>query len=323
MIRASALTIARLCGLAPVLAEAHPYSMREGLVGVTFHAICEGDEEKAKTLSARLTTAERAEILGFHKPTDVPDGAIWEQPLAIDINGRAATYIKVEPGKPYEGNAITQGTPDVMWVEDGVAKVGDIKTGARVQFTPSRAPQIIAYGFMWAAKTGAERMEVGIWNAREGEWRWSGEIALDSEEAGDLWGEIVAASAMPAEAVVGPHCGECYSRMYCPARLLPHSQLETELAPMAGGGELTMDTAARGLEIIAGMRDLAKRAEEHLKAFVREHGPIEKNGKLWQGYPTKGKRSGPTLAELEAVGLGDMIKQGNPSERWEWRKKRL
>lgn len=290
--------------------------MREGLVGSCFHALDAGEEDKYKDLFRRLTTAEKADVQTLKRPTDVPATAEREFPLGVDKRGRAVDYD--------DPKAITRGTADMVWVNAGIAYVGDIKTG-RIMPSP-RSEQLMAYAFSWASINQLDKICTGIWNAREGQWRWSGIIALDSGEAGELWGEVVAAATSPDEFVTGPHCNECFQRLHCPARLLPHSQLETELAPLASGGELTPETAVRGLVIIAAMKDMAKRAEEHLRAYVRAHGPIESGGKVWQGWAKKGKRSGPKLAELEVLEKEfdrKLIKQGQPGEAWEWRKKKL
>ena len=322
MIRPSLLPISEKCGLAHVLAENDPRaSGSRARVGTAYHAVAAGDP-KANNLIEALTDSEKGELAELRWPGDIPADATRERRLGLSPTGRYA-----EPGTP--GN-LTEGTPDVFWLNESspmgkMATVVDYKTGQLPVEDGPLSLQLVAYGFAVADLLGADSMCLGIWYARgEGRWDWSNEIPLDSEQAGDLWKRVTAAATAPPEARPGPHCEGCWQRAICPARLLPavDGSALGELEPfMEGSGtELTGPRAEVGLRLISAMREVADRAEEHIRAEVTAGRlRIERDGKVYGPSEVAGRRSA-SVEDLTKAGLLQYVKQGKPYLRWAWKR---
>lgn len=316
--RISSLPVAEHCGLSPAIAAEHPEAPGRGAFkGKAYHARV-ARQKDAADLVALLTEAERAEVESWALPTEISLDAEHEIALGLTTVGRYSPH-----GTP--GN-LTDGTADIAWPDiefnPPVAVVGDFKTGALPIEDGPLTLQLVAYGFAYANKIGATAMRLGIWYARRGEWDWSATIELDSPEAADLWRRVTVAATNPPIAAPGPWCDSCFQRHRCPARLLPAlaGPLAPELAPfVAGGAELTPAAAAVGLRVIAAMREVADRAEEHLRAAVRGGLQLVEGGKIYGPSMVAGRRSAD-VAGLEAAGLTDYIKPGRPYERWGWRR---
>ena len=71
---------------------------------------------------------------------------------------------------------------------------------------------------------------------------------------------------------------------------------------------------------VQAIREAADMAEELVRAHVRGGGTVEADGKVYAPSMVAGRRSGPTVKELEAEGLAHLIRDGKPSERWGWRR---
>lgn len=316
--RISSLPVAEHCGLSPAIAAEHPEAPGRGAFkGKAYHARV-ARQADAADLMALLTEAERTEVEGWALPTDEPAGAEHEIALGLTMVGRYSPHGTA-------GN-LTDGTTDVAWATGAAAEltavVGDYKTGALHVEDGPRSLQLVGYGFAYANKIGAQHMRLGIWYAREARWDWGAAIALDSPEAADLWRRVTVAATNPPIAAPGPWCDSCFQRHRCPARLLPAlaGPLAPELAPfVAGAADLTPAAAATGLRVIAAMREVADRAEEHLRAAVRGGLQLVEGGKIYGPSMVAGRRSAD-VASLEAAGLTEYIKPARPYERWGWRR---
>ena len=310
--RMSALPQAEKCGLSPALAAAHPDAPgRAGLKGVAFHARAARHPRAADALDA-LTADERAEVEGWEAP-ELPPGAVHEFPVGLLPTGRFQ-------GHGYDGN-LTEGTLDVGWREGDVAVVGDYKTGERPIEDGPLSLQLAAYGFALADLWQLPKMRLGIWYTRRGEWDWSDDIELDGPVAGDLWRRVLYAASQPPIASPGVACETCYQRGRCPERLLPAIQgADVALVPfMAGGPELTAARAAAGLQLISAMRDVCDRAEEHVRAAVRNGMRLEIAGKVYEPTECQGRETAD-LAALRRDGLTQYVRRGGSYLRWTWRK---
>lgn len=324
MIRPSLLSISQHCGLAPVLAANDPRgSGSRARVGTAYHAVAAG--ASVADVTDGLTTAELEELSELRWPGGIPANATRERRLGLSPTGRATA-----PGKA--GN-LTEGTPDVYWLlperVDGsnTICVVDYKTGSLPMEDGPMSLQLVAYGFAVADELGAEAMRLGIWYARgEGRWDWSDVIPLDSPEAADLWKRVVAAATAPPTAQVGPWCEGCWQRDICPARLLPaiDGTALGELEPfVAGSGTaLTPERGEVGLRLISAMREVADRAEEHIRAEVTAGRlRMERDGKVYGPSEVAGRRSA-SVEDLTKAGLTQYVKQGRPYSRWGWTKVR-
>ena len=328
MIRPSALPQSEKCGLSAALALNDPRGPgTRGRIGTGYHALAAG-ASRAEVYDT-LTKEEMADMdeLVVPPPGTIPANATRERTLGLSPTGRYA-----EPGTP--GN-LTEGTPDVFWAKEAntilvdspmVAVVADYKTGQLPVEDGPLSLQLVAYGFAVADLLGADSMCLGIWYARgEGCWDWSNEIPLDSEQAGDLWKRVTAAATAPPEARPGPHCESCWQRAICPARLLPavDGSALGELEPfMEGSGtELTGPRAEVGLRLISAMREVADRAEEHIRAeVVAGRLTLERDGKIYGPSEVAGRRSA-SVEDLTKAGLLQYVKQGKPYLRWAWRER--
>lgn len=130
-------------------------------------------------------------------------------------------------------------------------------------------------------------------------------------------------------ATKGRHCDSCYQKQHCSAYLMPAmAAAPVELVPfMEGGGGLTPATALAGLEWLEAADDLIARAkkvrdvvEKQLSTFATLHGPLRRGDQEWGPIPTNGKRSGPSVGELEEMGLSNLIKPGKPGVKFDWKK---
>lgn len=315
MIWPSLLSIAEHCGLAPALAMAERQGPgRAALMGSAYHALVAGDAARARDLLAELTVEERAEVEGRAQPTDLPNARGHEVAVGITPEGRWAS--KGAPGN------LTQGRADIVWYEDGTVTVVDLKSAPWSVDDGPLSLQLVVYGFALADKWNADRMKLGIWYYREARWEWADPIALDSPEAADLWRRILIAANKRPEGTPGPWCDTCWQRPRCPVRLLPAMAGPTapELAPfVVGGGELTAERAAVGLRVIGAMREVADRAEEHIRAAVRSGLMLADGGKVYGPTFARGRTTADVRA-LEADGQGKYLRQGRPYERWGWKR---
>lgn len=322
-VRCSALPQNEHCGLSSVLAANDPRgSGSRARVGIGYHAVAAG--ASLADVTDGLTKDELADLAELRWPGDVPPNAIRERRLGLSPLGRYQ-----EPGKR---GALTEGTPDAFWLWDDLAPTGarcvgvvDYKTGQLPVEDGPLSLQLVAYGFAAADLLGCDAMKLGIWYARgEGRWDWSEVIPLDSPQAADLWKRVVAAATAEPKAQPGPHCESCWQRAICPARLLPaiDGTALGELEPFVAnsGTELTPASAEVGLRLISAMREVADRAEEHVRSEVlagRLH--LERDGKVYGPSEVAGRRSA-SVEDLAKAGLSQYVRQGKPYLRWSWKR---
>lgn len=328
-VRASALNEAELCGLAPDISRRRNASGRKALLGVAWHACCDGGTETKASAAAlsRLTPDERTEVAAWKPPTicsPVPGAklsyafATRERPVGLDVNGCYVDVIKgIDGGYACPvGDLLVPATPDMFWTADleigKVVFVGDIKTGEMPITGGALSLQFVAPALALADKYEADWICTGIWWAREGRWEWSEPVAVDSELAVQLWQRIRSAATNPIQAVTGPHCNDCWQRAHCPEFMLPVSQAETKLAPLTQPGGLTADNAVEAFTVLQAMGKLVEIGKETMKAWLREHGPVPAApGKVLTLQQNAG-REGADLAAIKADGLTKYIKQGQP-----------
>ena len=130
--------------------------------------------------------------------------------MAVDRHG-----LSVQSDDP---DLLTEGTTDCVWHNGEEVSVLDFKSGIRAQWNvpiPRENLQLAAYGFGWADALGASRMRLGLYLAHDDKWLWD-TIDLNSAQGTALWERTRAAALRdPGEAVVGPHCSDCWVRLKC------------------------------------------------------------------------------------------------------------
>lgn len=338
MIRCSKLNEAENCGLAGSI-DLNATSIF-GMMGDAFHAANAAHYRPGE----QRFTEERAiafGVIGQDKAADVtimlkdlwrtwtpPEHAMFEKPMALNRDGLAVPY--------GSDKAITQGTADCVWLEGDYVVVIDFKSGARAEWNvplPADNLQLLAYAFGFADLLGKTKVKIGIYLAASDEekpedrWRWA-EIDLDTPAATQLWERVRAAALHdPNEAVLGPHCGECFNRIQCRAYMIPAiSDLErTETLSVVGTDEgvLPPERMLKVLQVADALGKLSESAKDWAKAYVAKYGDVVINGKKWGPIPMKGKES-TSVSKLREAGLYDRavavgaVTTSAPSKQHRW-----
>jgi hypothetical protein len=335
MIRASALGIARYCGAAPRLAARINVGGRAAAMSSAFHARA-ANQPGWQALYENLTEEERAGVDTWKTPEPLQlcgatlhyENAHHEARCALNRFGAHVEY-----GDPA---AITQGTADMVWAveqwdEDSLVNtgtiivVGDIK---KSRFTTAEGPrslQLLSYALAFADKHHAIAFACAIWISEESRWDIGEVIHMDSDAAADAWRAVKSAAMADDAYNTGAHCRDCYSRLQCPAHLLPVTT-ESALAPFASPGGITAENAAQAVHVVQAMEDACEKARDTLKAYAQQNGGIfdPKTGKVWKAVMTKGRPSLHREA-LEAAhpGLLEMFtRSGPPYPMFKWVKEK-
>lgn len=318
MIRPSALTLAEHCELAPVLASEYPET-NENI-------------ERGNLVDREVTR----ELLGGAVAQD-PDAIAcveWLRNLRIGLEPGGRLYVQ-EPitlNDPATGEVITRGTPDIVWIDENTVFVIDLKKqeqymAGRIS-DPDRSLQLHAYALAWAIRSGASMYKVAYLLFGDGEasyvWSKTWELRealsfLDRMRRINEKSNANGARGHRPVATAGPHCTQCYQRLHCPSWSLPAHEGPTSsaLAPLTQPGGLTRDNAAAALMATMAIKEVAEKAMEILKAFVEDgNGPIVLGDRQWGPIMVQGKRSGASVAELEALNLMHLIKPGRSYQQW-------
>lgn len=308
MIRPSALQVAEKCALSHVLAEQFPeaseYTEAGNLVHETVANSLELGHMPNDRACADAVRAIRAEynVLGIETPLSLIDHETAE--------------------------VISAGTTDVVarHREDGILTIIDHKTGRPERVTPARdSLQLHAYGLAAAFAAGENRYAVVISHIVDGKF-WFGErYIVDGDE--EMWAiftrikkAVGRSKQEKKEAYRGSHCDSCFQQSHCPAYILPAYEGAGALEPITKPGGLTKDNAVRALRALEAIQTAGKVVDARLRAFVRDSGPIVDGDRQWGPSVVSGRRSGPGVSELERLGMTHLIKQGEPQERFGWRK---
>lgn len=305
MIRPSMLGRAELCGLAPVLAAAYPETSSQADDGTETHrqikaALTGGTLEQLNPEA----TAAVAYVNGLI--SQMPGVQVYvEHPLILR--------------DPENGEVLTAGTGDVVLVYgDNVLSV-DWKTGRQDGLPhPNENKQIRAYA-------AAAALEFDKPNARGAAVLFrDGDVIPLVSDAYDLWDIIDqtrAINRIGPEARPGIHCQTCYQRHVC------RSWRERAMTGLALLGrapfdpqELEAESAAELLVAVKAVREMADASESLVRSFVQSGGRVEKDGQVYDRGMVNGRRSGPSVQDLETLGLTHLIRPGRPYEQWRWRR---
>lgn len=272
-----------------------------------------------------------AALAGGDEPTDAVAAAI-----VADIRQRYpdATFVaqaKIRLIDPATGDVLTAGTPDILVLGTDTLVVLDLKRrGQRLSGhlpPPSQSVQLRAYGIAACQRYGMRAYSPEYVLFDEGPIEFESGGTYDVTTWWPFIEELIELNARPVEYTTGEHCAKCWNRLRCEAFLLPVTRDATPaLQPFATvGAALTSDQAQAAWDWLTKARlalkagkELADAVEEQLEAYGRAGGTIG-DMRLVQAT-TKGRRSGATVAELEAAGRTDLIKEGKASVSWEWKR---
>jgi hypothetical protein len=324
MIRPSSLTIAEHCDLAPVLSAEFPET--------------NANIERGQLVDLQVSR----ELLGGAPATD------YDAIACIDALSDAHllhpwvtrhVQEKIALCDPATGATITEGTPDFAAVggetESRLVVIVDFKKreqwlAGRVA-DPDQNLQLHAYALAWAIRSGATTYKMALLLFGEGEATmvWSRVYQVENSQTlldrikriGEKRNVSKIGGARP-KATAGPHCLQCYPRLHCPSWTLPAHDGETALAPFTAPGGLTPENSGRALAAVMAIEEAAARAREVLKGYVAANGPIVVGDRTWGPAIMPGRKSGPSVADLEAQGLGHLVKVGRPFEQWRLQKRR-
>lgn len=312
MIRPSMLGRAELCGLAPVLALAYPETS----------AYADDGSETHRQIKAALTGGSLEEL----NPEATAAVAFVHRLIAearADTNADVRVYIEhpLVLRDPESGEVLTEGTGDVVLVYGNDVLSVDWKTGRQEGLPhPNENKQIRAYA-------AAAALEFNKPNARGAAVLFrDGEVVPLVSDAYDLWDIIDqtrAINRIGPEARPGIHCQGCFQRHVCPSW---RERAVTGLALLGRGLEdpalhqLDPGSAAELLVAVKAVREAADNAESMVRSFVQGGGRVEKDGQVYDRGMVNGRRSGPSVQDLETLGLTHLIRPGRPYEQWRWRR---
>lgn len=296
MIRPSLLNWAELCGYVAQLAERYPEEGDAAEDGKAIH-----DAIKKSLLGGGIADAPevRAAVRWLCDNFPADEHRVEEKVALID-----------------DLDTITEGTPDVVSIGDCVTTVIDWKTG-RMENVPDvdQNLQLIAYGL--AACDGRPfRCVLVFLDGDKATDRFS--RVFEPSEHTALLARVKAAASREPVPHPGDHCQGCWQRQYCHAWQV---KVTTALAGVAASParELTTETAPALAERIKLAGDWLEAAKAVLKDYVRGGGKCVVNGKQAYLQQRQGRASADVKA-LEADGLIQYVKQGEPYEQIGWRK---
>jgi hypothetical protein len=323
-VRPSSLQLAEKCSRAPWLS--HRYQEEN-------EAIRKGNEVDSDV--------SRALVEGREPLTR--EGAALVAWVRDRFKGEVEFFVqrKVQLLDPITGEIITEGTPDLLVLDRKQSLLVDVDWKKKGQLYAGHLPmpddnlQQMAYAVAAGMEFSVKQVQIVLACFDE---RDITPIEGEVLEGASWWPLIDRIKAVPQvdvdggepEAIKGEHCASCYQRLHCSAYLLPAMEkAPVELVPFMEPGRelLTQEEALAALDWInrAEMaiklaKDIRDMVEAQVDAFVGANGPLRRGNKEYGPTPTKGNRKGPTLEELETLGLSNLIKPGKPGVKFSWRK---
>lgn len=311
MIRPSALTLARHCDLAHVLAERYP------------------EKNEATERGNAVDREATAELSGGPKATDSDARAVVEWVRATFADASVRLQQQVELFDPDTGGLITRGTADMVVDYGDRIAVVDFKKREQMLAgrlsLPDDNDQLHAYALGEALRLTAASYRTCLLMFGDGvvEPIWSRKYVPETWRP--ILERIRAVNVDQPDdpkGTSGPHCLQCYQRLRCPHWALPAHAGPSELEPLTREGGLTPDNVGRALMATIALEEVAEKARDQLKAWVKAHGPIVVGDRQWGPVQMPGRASVDSKA-LEADGLlAKYTKQGKPFEQHRWGKAR-
>lgn len=316
MIRPSALQRAEKCPESAYLAAEHQAG--------------NAATENGREVDAQVTAWYQDGTL----PTRVEAQALieWAKQRFFSPAARYYPQLKLPLLDPATAEPLTTGTADLVVLQGDDITVVDWKSIGQLwtgQLDPSDNLQTAVYGAAACQLFNVDRYRTVLACFDD-----SGRVLpIEAEPRRVDWGlidRVKAIMARPREAVTGPWCERCYSRLHCKAYVLPAmAETPRALQPLTDPGALTTLEQARELgawcqrasAAIKAAGEILDRAEGALQAWSAQH-PDDKvvvDGKEYTQTTNAGRRTGPTVKELEAAGLEHLVKTGKPYTTWRWK----
>jgi hypothetical protein len=321
-IRPSSLQIAEDCSRAPWLANRY----REQNAAMRYGSDVDADVSTALAGGGEPQTKPGAELIAWVR-------------RRFSSQAQYVIQRKVRLLDPSTGERITEGTPDLLVLTGQRLTVVDWKSRGQLYggklAMPAENMQQQAYGVAAAMEFGADEIQVIL-------------ACFDDHGITPIEGEVIAAAdwwplidriknVPPVDfdgpeppATKGEHCDRCYQKLHCSAYLLPAmGGLPTQLVPFseARTAALTLEDARAGLEWVEQADQAILRAKKvrdlvvkQLQTLTVTAGPIRLGDLEWGPIPTAGKRSGLSVADLEELGLTNLIKPATPGVKFDWKK---
>lgn len=322
--RISQLPLAQFCGLSSTLSDAHGAG-RAAAKSKAFHARCAGEPE-AKALFAALTEKERAELALWKEPTTIKVGPVELDYASSEKELFVGLSASGEPVNPRKVETLTCGTIDFAWVREvqgrRTAYVADIKKSRWTVEGPTTL-QLLAYGWAYAKARGCSTFAPGLWIAEDGEWDWHDKfISVDGFDGLDLWETIsAAASNRGQEATTGPHCANCYSRLFCPEYAYPLAAAVPGFAPTLSD-DATPEELGAAILLAQRLGEAAAAVLENAKERVRRGAlATDEKGRVFRSIQIKGRESLNLPLLLEAhPDATKFFRRGDAFSQFRWLK---
>lgn len=328
-VRCSALNVAEHCDLAPTLAAEFPHARAAAERGRAVDA-----QASAELSWGDVATDDDAKALAWW---------VREHMLAPFVVQRPVLLLDPESDEPF---VLTAGTPDLVGRDkhnEQILTVVDYKS--KGQYWAGALPppdlnlQLHGYGISWA--TSMRLDETGPVPSKDPQCYQLVILLFDDGAVQELrskvyepsgWAPILdrirkialrekARGDNRAIGTSGPHCVECYSRRHCAHWVLPAMDAETELTPLATSGGLTRANSERALRRWMQLGELYDQLKPYFEEFALHDGPIPfGEEKQWGPQVVRGRRSA-TVSSLEAAGLTEHIRQGEPTTRFTLRRR--
>jgi hypothetical protein len=292
------------CGLAAKLADKHAEA---------------GDDEKG----ARAIKTEIARAYAVNTHASLPEAEQALQWLVSQGGVILSVGETLDLIDETTGEVLVTGRPGAVLVDPALVVswiVGDVYGMEE----PEDDLGLVAMGL---AAAGGKSFRVAQVTLKDGEVYARRSNPFDPETHAALWTRIRAAVSRPRIACPGDWCGACKQNVYCDAwRARAHTALTVFSADMRIGSdikppqlEITNENAGALMARIQAVEKAAELAKEQLKTHVRRGGRCVVNGKEYYLGQREGKKTAD-VAALEAAGLTQYIKQGQPYEMPGWRK---
>ncbi len=325
--RPSGFAVAEHCQLAGWLAARYP----ESNPAMRFGSLV--DRQVSRALAAGAVVLEPGEAL--EPETEAILAWVAEQYPRGEWEYHVQRRVHLR--HPLTDEALTDGTPDLVVVNRARRLFHDVDWKKRGQMWGGRLgepgenlQQLIYVAAKWLELSAEIRIEearvvLAFWDGAGVDPRGSDPIL-----EGDLMAIVSRVEAVPPvdadgpapEAGLGPHCDACHQKHHCTAHLMPGAIAVREgLVPFGDGARVEITEAnvrdalswiARAKSAEATIGVLRKYLSEQVNAYVDRAGPVAMGKLEYRAIPTRGKRSGPTVAECEARGLFDLIRPGRP-----------
>jgi len=299
-------------------------------------------EKDARTEHGTSVDGEAtAALTGGPEPASIEGRKIMEW-LRKTFPAEAEYFVqrKVRLLDPVTGELLTEGTPDLVVLIRSLNKIFVVDWKTIGQWfaghlpAPDENPQQFSYMVAAGMELGATEGQIilALFDDRGVDPKPSKVYPAEA-----WWPHIERVRAIEPidldgpepEATKGEHCGSCYQKHHCSAYLLPAiKDVPVALEPFIGEGRaLTQEEAVAALAWVVRAEEAVKVAGKvigqvvkQLETYATLNGPIRDGDREWGPSAKTGNRRGPSVKELEELGLTQLIKPGKAGIEFDWKK---